>query len=127
MANLTKNYGEAIHNWLSRFATTYREPVTEVDTPNEYITHANAVGNFGETISQAISIYSKSTGYTNLMNIVDNIEAEIGQNGVQLQYVWGTMIIYKGNPFYQDKTDEDGSYRAGYINLEIKIYERGEL
>lgn len=126
---LTRNYGKTIFDWLSKFATTFREPLDELlfdkDNPKpfEYITYSSQTGNFAEQFIQAITIYSNSTSYDNVMEIVDNIEEEIGENGIKLTTDWGYLTIHKGNPFYQDKPDEDSSYRAGYVNLLIKVYQ----
>lgn len=127
--NLTKNYATALYNWLSGFAPTYRRPLQEGlfngsnPEPNEYITYSAEAGNFNAPFIQAITIYSKSTAYTNVMQIVDAIESAIGESGTKITGDWGYMTIYKGSPFYQDKEDEDSSYRCGYVNLEVRIYQ----
>ena len=126
---LTRNYATTLYNWLSGFAPTFRRPIQEGmfdednPQPNEYISYSAETGNFNTEFIQAITIYSKSTGYSNLMNIVDDIESAIGEKGVKVSDTWGYMTIYKGDPFYQDKEDEDSSYRAGYINLLIRVYQ----
>lgn len=127
---LTKNYATAIYNWLSGFAPTYREPLqsTQFDAdnpePNEYITYSADTGNFATQFIQALTIYSKSTGFTYLMQIVDSIESAITEHGIILRNDWGYIKIEKGSPFYQDKPDEDENYRAGYVNLLITIYQK---
>lgn len=124
---LTQDYATTLYEWLSDFATTYRRPIQEGffnesnPQPNEYITYSADVGNFNTEFIQAITVYSKSTAYTNLMAIVDDIEEAIGEGGVRVDDDWGYLTIYKGSPFYQDKEDEDSSYRAGYINLLIRV------
>lgn len=125
---LTKNYGTTLYTWLSKFAPTFREPVTPKQLENkgnhtEYITYSSTNGNFSGSFIQPISIYSKSTAYSHIMDIVDAIENAIGESGIRLNEEWGTLTIYKGNPFYQDKAEEDTAYRAGYVNLEITIYQ----
>ena len=125
---LTRNYGTSLYNWLSQFADTFREPVTPKQlenkgNPTEYITYSSTSGNFSGSFIQPISIYSKSTAYSHIMDIVDAIENAIGEHGIRLNATWGTLTIYKGNPFYQDKAEEDTAYRAGYVNLEITIYQ----
>lgn len=125
---LTKNYGTTLYTWLSQFAPTYREPITESQfknktKPTEYISYSSTNGNFSGSFIQPISIYSKSTAYNHIMDIVDAIEDAIGESGIRLNETWGTLTIYKGNPFYQDKAEEDTAYRAGYVNLEITIYQ----
>lgn len=126
---LTRNYATTLYNWLSGFAPTFRRPIQEGmfdednPQPNEYISYSAETGNFNTEFIQAITIYSKSTGYSNLMDIVDDIESEIGESGVKVSDTWGYITIYKGDPFYQDKEDEDSSYRAGYVNLLVRVYQ----
>ena len=126
---LTRNYATTLYNWLSGFAPTFRRPIQEGmfdennPQPNEYISYSAETGNFNTEFIQAITIYSKSTGYSNLMDIVDDIESAIGEKGVKVEDSWGYITIYKGDPFYQDKEDEDSSYRAGYVNLLVRVYQ----
>ena len=125
--SLTRDYATTLYNWLSGFADTFRRPIQEGmfdannPKPNEYISYSAEAGNFNTPFIQAITVYSKSTSYNNIMDIVDDIEEAIGESGVKISDTWGYMTIYKGSPFYQDKEDEDSSYRAGYVNLEIRI------
>ena len=125
-----KNYSTTIYNWLSGFAQTFRSPISEGTfdndnpKPNEYIEYASSTGNFASSYIQAITIYSKSTAYTNVMNIADAIESAVGEKGIILRNEWGYVKIEKGNPFYQDKIDEDSEYRAGYVNLLVTIYQK---
>ena len=127
---LTKNYATTMYNWLSKFAPTYRSPVLSTvfdennPKPNEYIEYSANTGNFNSDFIQAITIYSKSTAYTKVMEIVDKIESTITENGIRVSSDWGYITIYKGSPFYQDKTDEDDTIRAGYVNLLIRVCQK---
>lgn len=126
-----KNYASTLYEWLGGFATTFREPVVfDADNPqpNDYITYSASTSGFASQFIQPISIYTKSTGFTRLMEIVDSIESAVGESGCVIgSNEWGYIFINKGSPFYQDKPEEDESYRAGYINLLITIYQKGEL
>ena len=127
--NLMKNYATTIYDWLEDVSgvKVYRNPVEYDDEhplPNEYITYSASAGNFATDFLQPITIYSKSTAWTNVMNIVDTIESAITEKGTKVVSDWGIITIHKGSPFAQDKTDEDSSYRSAYINLLIKIYQK---
>lgn len=127
---LTKDYATTLYEWLSKFAPTYRSPVLSTvfdennPQPNEYIEYSANMGNFNSDFIQAITIYSKSTAYTKVMEIVDKIESAITENGIRVSGDWGYITIYKGSPFYQDKTDEDDTIRAGYVNLLIRVCQK---
>lgn len=126
---LTRNYATTLYNWLSGFAPTFRTPILstmfdeEHPKPNEYIEYSSDVNNFGSEFIQAITIYSKSTSFNKVMDIVDNIESVVGENGIKVGGEWGYITINKGSPFYQDKPDEDDTIRAGYVNFTIKVYQ----
>ena len=126
-----RNYATTLYSWLSNYAPVFREPVifdADNPQPNEYITYSASTSGFAEQFIQPITIYSKSTGFTELMQIVDFIESAIGESGAVIgNNEWGYISIFKGSPFYQDKPDEDESFRAGYINLLVTIYQKGEL
>lgn len=127
---LTKNYATTMYNWLSNFAPTFRSPILssvfdeQNPQPNEYIEYSANMDNFNSDFIQAITIYSKSTAYTKVMEIVDNIESTITENGIRVSSDWGYITIYKGSPFYQDKPDEDDTIRAGYVNLLIRVCQK---
>jgi len=122
---MIEDYSKTIYKWLSQFATTYEDEVPDnITPPNEYIVYNTMVSSFDESFIQSISIYSKNTNYTNVKQIADNIEKEITEHGIALRRDYGNVIIYKGSPFYQNKDETDENYKAGYINLEIKIIQK---
>ena len=126
---LTRNYATTIYQWLSQFAPTFREPLNTTifndanPKPTEYITYSSDVSNFGTDFTQAIIIYSQSTSHNKVMDIVDDIESNIGECGIKISRDWGYVTIRKGSPFYQDKPDEDDTIRAGYVNLLVNVYQ----
>lgn len=126
---LSRDYATALYEWLSQFAPTYRSPILSSmfnesnPQPTKYIEYSADLANFNTEFTQAITIYTKSTGYTYLMEIVDEIENAIRETGVRIVKDWGYITIRKGNIFYQDKPDEDDTIRAGYINLLVRVYQ----
>ena len=123
-----KDYATLLYQWLSTFAETYRSPVqfdADNPQPTEYIEYSLVQGNFAEGVIQPITIYTQSTSYKYVMEIVDKIDQAVGESGIKLSGDVGYVWIMKGSPFYQDKPDEDSSIRAGYVNLLIKMYQKG--
>lgn len=126
---LTRDYATTLYQWLRQFAPTFREPLNTTifdannPKPTEYITYSSDVSNFGTEFIQAITIYSQSTSHNKVMDIVDDIENNIGESGIRLSRDWGYITIKKGSPFYQDKPDEDDTIRAGYVNLLVNVYQ----
>lgn len=128
--SLTRDYATLLYEWLSNFATTFRSPIVSTmfdednPKPNEYIEYSADVGNFNTEFIQALTIYSQSTSFNNIMDIVDSLEEAITEKGVRVNADWGYITIYKGSPFYQDKPDEDDNIRAGYVNLLVRICQK---
>lgn len=125
-----KKYAETLYQWLNGFETTFREPVmfdADNPKPDDYITYSATTSGFASQFIQPISIYTKTTSFERLANIVDDIESAVGEGGCVIgDNTWGYIAINKGSPFYQDKPEEDENYRAGYVNLLVTIYEKGE-
>jgi hypothetical protein len=126
---LSKDYATALYDWLKDVSgvEVFRQPIEfdeDEEQPNEYITYSSYVGSFATEFMQSITIYSKSTSWAKVMDIVDKLESAITEHGVKVVEDWGIMTIHKGNPFAQDKPDEDSSYRSAYVNLLIKIYQK---
>lgn len=125
-----KKYAETLYQWLNGFETTFREPVmfdADNPQPDDYITYSATTSGFASQFIQPISIYTKTTSFERLANIVDDIESAVGESGCVIgDNTWGYIAINKGSPFYQDKPEEDESYRAGYVNLLVTIYEKGD-
>lgn len=126
---LTRDYSTTLYEWLSQFAPTFRSPILSTSfnannpKPSDYIEYSSDVGNFNSEFIQAITIYTKSTGFSTLMDIADGIENAIKEDGIKVKGDWGYITIKKGSPFYQDKPDEDDTIRAGYVNLLIRVYQ----
>ena len=126
---IIRDYASTFYEWLKETSgvDVFREPIVFDDDhpqPEEYITYSADVGNFKQEMIQSVTIYSKSTGWNHVMDIVDKIEETITEHGTLIQKEWGNMVIEKGSPFYQDKPDEDASIRAGYINFLVTIYQK---
>ena len=126
---IIRDYASSFYDWLTETSgvQVFREPVLFDDDhpqPEEYITYSADVSNFTQEMIQSVTVYSKSTGWNYVMDIVDKIEQAVTEHGKLINTEWGAMVIEKGSPFYQDKPDEDASIRAGYINFLVTIYQK---
>ena len=117
-------FGKRINQWLSQFGTVYRGVLPTNATPdNIYLQVSGYYDNFATSFIYPVQIYKlNTTSYTEVVKVAQNIEREIGDGGTLVIYDDIRFKIDKGSPFYQDKTDESETIRAGYINLEITIY-----
>ena len=57
-----------------------------------------------------------------MLQLADKIESAVTEAGILISDADIKIKIEKGSPFYQDKSDEDETVRAGYINLIITVY-----
>lgn len=118
-------FGKAIYEWLSQFASTYRGllPAGRAPEKNVYLRVDGYYNKFATAFIYPVQIYAlNTTSYSSVLLIADEIGNAIGDGGVLIIKDDVRFLITKGDPFYQDKGDEDETVRAGYINLEISVY-----
>lgn len=115
---------ERFYQWLSQFGTVYRGVLPSgVATTDNYLQYSGYFENFATQFILPISIYAlQTTVYTQIVKIVEAIEAEVTEGGTLVAYPDLIFKVDKGSPFYQDKPDEDETIRAGLVNLIITIY-----
>lgn len=108
-------YENDLYDFLSQFTQVFRGVLPSGMSADTYIL-INMQEN--ETLTQFIQpfiIYThKTTSFARIKAIKDNIANAI-DNGL----IYKSLIIYKGTPFYQDRTDEAENTKSGYINLLI--------
>lgn len=125
---MTEKYEMILYKWLSQFATAIRGgrlPANANKPSGVFFQYDITAGNFGENFMQAISIYEiGATSYENIWAVVDNIENTIRECGLIIRNEDMNITIYKGSPFYQDISSGSDTAKAGYINLQIKIYQK---
>ena len=123
MGNVLK-VGQLIYEWLSQFATTYRGVLPAgVKPANNYLQYSGYVDYFAQQFILPVQIYTLgTTSYADVLEIADKISEAVTEAGTLIGDDTVKIKIDKGSPFYQDRTDEDETVRAGYINLLITIY-----
>ena len=123
MGNVLK-VGQLIYEWLSQFATTYRGVLPAgVKTANKYLQYSGYVDYFATQFILPVQIYTLgTTSYADVLDIADKISEAVTEAGTLIGDDTMKIKIEKGSPFYQDKSDEDETVRAGYVNLIITIY-----
>lgn len=121
-----EGFNKTIYEWLSQFATTYRNELPaepNIQIADLYIKMSGYYDNFATRFIFPLKIYKQNTtSHLEVVKIADKISKEIGDGGLLIKGNGVTIVIYKGSPFYQDMQDEDTTIRAGYVNLEISIY-----
>jgi len=124
---MTEKYAQILYEWLSQFATTIRGvlPANATEPSGVFLTYDAVAGNFGENFMQAVSIYEiGATNYENIWEVVDSIENTIRESGIIIRRNDMNITIHKGSPFYQDIGSGSDTAKAGYINLQVKIYQK---
>ena len=118
-------FGEKIYEWLSQFATTYRNVLPAGVEPEEtYILIEGMSDYFSMPTTFPVNIYKrKTTSQRSVLLIADAIGNAVGESGLLLVDDDIKIAIYKGSPFYQDRTlENDETTKAGMVNLNITVY-----
>ena len=90
-----------------------------------YIKYDSYIEKFGTTFIQPLRIYAHNTSDVGeILQVLDAIDAAIGEGGCVLNAEKVNAFIRKGSPFYQNMTDERENVKAGYVNLLITIYQK---
>lgn len=116
--------GQMLYQWLSQFAPTYRGVLPAGIKPESpYLQFSGYYDNFATQFILPVQIYQlNTTSYEGVLQLADKIESAVTEAGILISDEKIKIKIEKGSPFYQDKSDEDETVRAGYINLLITIY-----
>lgn len=116
--------GQMLYQWLSQFAPTYRGVLPAGIKPESpYLQFSGYYDNFATQFILAVQIYKlNTTSYEGVLQLADKIESAVTEAGILISDADIKIKIEKGSPFYQDKSDEDETVRAGYINLIITVY-----
>lgn len=118
-------FGEKIYEWLSQFATTYRNVLPAGVEPEEtYILIEGMSDYFSTPMTFPVNIYKrKTTSQRSVLLVADAIGDAVGESGLLLVDDDIKIAIYKGSPFYQDRTlENDETTKAGMVNLTITVY-----
>ena len=125
MAN-NANYSALFQAWLNNICTAFRGELPSGETPTgAYIIYRAYTGRFGVPFIQPLRIYvPKTSDVAEILQVLDGIDAAVGEGGVLLNSENVNVWIKKGDPFYQDMDDEKENVKSGYVNLEITIYQK---
>lgn len=109
----------AMYQFFNLFAPAYVESTVPSGTAYPYITY-NLVDNGIEDSITQIIIYTYSSSFLPLANIIDSMNEYIG-SGVLYPYESGHLWIKKGSPFSQNYPQDDIKLKASYVTLNISI------
>lgn len=109
----------ALYQFYNQFIPAYVENTVPSGTVYPYLTYNLVDNGMEDSITQVI-VYTYSTSFMELANIIDAISEYIG-SGVLYPYANGELWIKKGSPFSQNYPQEDMKLKASYITLNISI------
>lgn len=114
---------QAYHNFLSSFGwKTYDENTVPEDAVLPRITYNLSVAEFGLPVAMSLSVWDRSTKWTSVTEMADDIYDGIGLGGKLLTYDDGFIWVKRGQPFAQRMADEDDAIRRIYINVEVEYF-----
>lgn len=112
-------YDQLIYEFLSQYLKVHRGILpTGFETEDNYIMLANSESAFSVQTIQSFIIYTHHTlSFSKIVEIKNKIYEDI-KNGL----LFKGLVIYPGNPYYQDRADENENTKSGLVNLLITNY-----
>lgn len=87
-----------------------------------YLTYEASQDYFGNDLSQAASVWYRSTSWAEATEKADEISKRIGAGGIMIQCDGGGLWIKRGTPWAQRMSDSsDDMIRRIYLNYEIEF------
>ncbi len=112
---------QAYHAFLSGFGwKAYDENTVPDNAALPRITYNFSVAEFGYPVAMALSVWDRSTKWTNVTDKANEIYSAIGLGGKIIPFDGGYIWVKRGQPFSQRMSDEDDSIRRIYINVEVE-------
>lgn len=110
----------ALYSFFADFGVNAYRGQAEQSALFPYIVYNVQQTGFNQTLPFGFNVYTQSSSYSALNAILEKVEGKVPESGLIVPIVGGNIILYRGDPFVQDKTDEDPTIKAAYINLELQ-------
>lgn len=112
---------QAYHAFLASFGwPAYDENTVPDDATLPRITYNFSDAEFGDPVAMAVSVWDRSTSWTSVTAMKDQIYNAIGLGGKIIPFDGGYIWVKRGQPFSQRMADESDSIRRIYIVLEVE-------
>ena len=114
---------QALQAFWKQFGWSAYDETSVPDTAQlPYITYEASTDNFGNTIAQTASIWSRSTSWAEAVGMQKDIEAIIGRGGTFQPFDGGAIWIKRGTPFAQRMADDSSdTIRRVVLNIEAEF------
>lgn len=123
---------QAIHSFWNSFGikaydeTTVPDEMSFTNPNNEdlspLITYEVNIGDYGENVASAVSVWYYDDGWKNIESKVKQIDERLSNGGVQIPYDNGSIWIKKGNPYLTRVSDSNDMVRRYLINTYIEYH-----
>lgn len=114
---------QAYHNFVSGFAwKAYDENTVPDDAVLPRITYNLSVAEFDYPVAMSISLWDRSTSWTNVTGKANEIYQDISLGGKLIPYDGGSIWIRRGTPFSLRMSDPDDTVRRIIINVVIEFF-----
>lgn len=116
-----KTKAAALYQFYSRFLPAYPAesvPTGEDAPPFPYLTYSLATDSFDTEVSLDVSLWYRSTKWTDINAKTEELSKAIGLGGKILRCDGGAIWLKRGTPFAQSMGDDsDNMIKRKYINL----------
>lgn len=116
---------KAMLKFFSQFGVpAYPEDGVPSDAVLPYITYSPVVASWDEDTTTHARVWDRSTSYTRICRIVDQIGDKIG-SGIAVSLGYGYLYLYKGTPWSQmqptasNSDEDDVEVKICYLNIGI--------
>ena len=123
---------QAIHSFWNSFGikaydeTTVPDEMSFLNTKNTnknpYITYEVNIGDYGENVASAVSVWYYDDSWKNIESKVKQIDERLSNGGVQIPYDDGSIWIKKGNPYRTRVSDSNDMVRRYLVNIYIEYH-----
>lgn len=116
------NKVQALHYFWSSFGIkAYDENTVPDDAQLPYITYEVSEDDFNHDLGLTASIWDRSTSWSNVTNICNQIAEYITKGGKMIKYDDGAMWIRKSSPWAQRFAGDDDMTRRIILNIEVEF------
>lgn len=111
---------------LKTFASGFGLPAySNSSVPDEvalpYIVYPMTEPEWDQKASFYMVIWDKTTNYTGLLTVADNILRSVGR-GVKIDLADGYLVIWPESPAVQEMNDKENDLKGIYLNFSINAY-----
>lgn len=112
------NKTQALHSFWAGFGWPAYEAASVPDSAQlPYITHETSTSDFNNPIAMSVTLWDKSSSWSNVVAKEMEISSAIGRGGIVVPYDGGAVWLIKASPWSMRlAAEDDGSIKRIVLN-----------